>query len=73
MKKGIHPTVQTVTVTCGCGNTFQTLSVRDEVRVEICAACHPVFRGEGGMRIVDTEGRVEKFMKKYQNFGQAKK
>lgn len=71
MKKGIHPKYVVATVICSCGNSFQTLSIKPEIRVEICAACHPVFRGEvGRQRIVDTEGRVEKFMRKYRDFGQ---
>ena len=62
MKKGIHPEVKLVTVTCACGETFETLSVRDEIKVEICSKCHPFFTGT--RKIVDTAGRVEKFMKR---------
>jgi large subunit ribosomal protein L31 len=70
MKTGIHPKYVVATVTCACGNTFQTYSVKPEIKVEICAACHPVFSGDAArQRKVDTEGRVEKFMRKYQNFG----
>ena len=60
MKADLHPTYyQDAAVTCACGNTFTTGSTRQEIRVEICAACHPFFTGE--MRFVDTLGRVEKF------------
>jgi large subunit ribosomal protein L31 len=62
MKKGIHPETKLVTVTCACGETFETLSVRDEIKVEICSKCHPFFTGQ--RKIVDTAGRVEKFMKR---------
>lgn len=63
MKKGIHPEYNETKVTCACGNTFQTRSTLPEIRVEICSACHPFFTGK--QKIVDTEGRVEKFMSKY--------
>jgi large subunit ribosomal protein L31 len=63
MKLDIHPEYHTVTATCVCGNTFETGSTRNQIRVEICAACHPFFTGT--QKIVDTEGRVERFMKKY--------
>lgn len=63
MKAGIHPKYNKATVNCACGNTFETRSTVDEIRVEICSACHPFFTGK--QKIVDTEGRVEKFMAKY--------
>jgi large subunit ribosomal protein L31 len=63
MKEGIHPQYQTVNVVCACGNTFETRSTKPTIRVEICSACHPFFTGK--QKIVDTEGRVEKFMQKY--------
>ena len=63
MKSGIHPEYREARVTCACGNTFVTRSTKPEIRVEICSACHPFFTGK--QKIVDTEGRVEKFMQKY--------
>ncbi|MBI6545525.1 MAG: 50S ribosomal protein L31 [Cyanobacteria bacterium NC_groundwater_1444_Ag_S-0.65um_54_12] len=63
MKDKIHPKYQRVTATCVCGNTFETGSTRPAIKVEICSACHPFFTGT--QKIVDTEGRVERFMKKY--------
>jgi large subunit ribosomal protein L31 len=63
MKQNIHPKYVVATVTCGCGNTFQTISASPAVNVEICSACHPFFTGK--QKLVDTEGRVEKFMQKY--------
>ena len=70
MKTGIHPKYVVATVRCACGNSFETLSTNEEIRVEVCAACHPVFTGEGSSRrVVDTEGRVERFKRKYQNYG----
>ncbi len=63
MKKNIHPTYYNdCVVTCACGNTFVTGSTRKEFRIDICSACHPFFTGE--QRFVDTEGRVDKFIRK---------
>jgi len=63
MKKGIHPEMKEITVTCACGESFTTRSTRDSIRVDVCSKCHPFFTGT--QKIVDSEGRVEKFMKKY--------
>ena len=63
MKKGIHPKYVKSTVTCSCGNKFETRSTNPDIRVEICSACHPVYTGK--QKIMDTEGRVEKFLSKY--------
>ena len=53
----------TITVSCACGAEFQAGSVMDTIRVDICSKCHPFFTGES--RIVDAEGRVDKFRKRY--------
>jgi large subunit ribosomal protein L31 len=63
MKKDIHPEYEIATVKCVCGNEFQTRSTLKEISVEICAACHPFFTGQ--QKLVDSAGRVERFMKKY--------
>lgn len=64
MKKGIHPEYKETRVICACGNTFVTRSTKfPEIRVEICAKCHPFFTGQ--QKLVDTTGRVEKFRSKY--------
>ena len=63
MKKGIHPNYVDTKVTCACGNTFTTGSVKDELKVEICSKCHPFFTGK--QKIVDIGGRVDKFNKKF--------
>jgi large subunit ribosomal protein L31 len=62
MKTGIHPNYQMATVTCACGNTFETRSTRREIRTDICGVCHPFYTGE--QRIIDTAGQVERFMKR---------
>lgn len=63
MKTGIHPEYKEVQVVCQCGNTFPTRSTRDTIRVEICSNCHPFYTGK--QKLIDTEGRVEKFLQKY--------
>jgi len=63
MKKDIHPKYDICEVTCACGNTFKTRSIKPAIKVEICAACHPFFTGK--QRFTDTAGRVDKFMKKF--------
>ena len=63
MREGIHPNYIDSKVSCACGNSFTTHSTKPEIHVEICSNCHPFFTGK--QKIVDTEGRVEKFMQKY--------
>ena len=63
MKEGIHPKYQEVEVRCACGNTFKTRSTKPELHLEICSACHPFFTGR--QKLIDTEGRVERFTKKF--------
>ncbi len=64
MKTDIHPEWHAeAQVTCLCGNTFTTGSTKASIRVEVCSQCHPFFTGE--QRIVDTEGRVERFRRRY--------
>lgn len=63
MRQGIHPEYKEIEVTCACGEKFKTRSTRDSISVDICSVCHPFFTGK--QKIVDTEGRVEKFKKKY--------
>lgn len=65
MKQGIHPDFKVTKVTCSCGNTFETRSVKDELHVELCNQCHPFYTGK--QKLVDTGGRVERFQKKYAN------
>ena len=69
MKDGIHPEYQVVSVTCACGNAFQTRSTKPELVVDVCANCHPFYTGKH--RLMDTQGRVDRFRKKYA--GQAAK
>jgi large subunit ribosomal protein L31 len=59
MKTGVHPKYVESTISCACGNTWQTRSTKAAVHLDICSRCHPFFTGE--QRIVDTAGRVERF------------
>ncbi len=63
MKEGIHPAYHEVEVRCACGNTWKTRSTKSELHLEICSACHPFFTGR--QKLIDTEGRVERFTRKY--------
>ena len=64
MKPEIHPEYKQITVTCGCGNTFETGSVLvKDLHIEVCSSCHPFYTGK--QRVVDTSGRVDKFRKKF--------
>lgn len=63
MKQGIHPEwYPEARVTCACGNTWTTGSTVPEIRTDVCSACHPFYTGE--QRIVDTEGQVDRFLKR---------
>ena len=69
MKEKIHPKYFDTTITCICGNVIHTRSTKQNIRVEICANCHPFFTGK--QKFVDSAGRVEKFRKRYQKDGAA--
>ncbi|MBO8142127.1 MAG: 50S ribosomal protein L31 [Firmicutes bacterium] len=64
MKQGIHPEYYRTTVTCACGETFETGSTVQNLRVEICSKCHPFYTG-ARQRVVQSGGRVERFRRKY--------
>ena len=63
MKTDIHPQFYTATVTCSCGNVFETGATRPTLRVEVCSKCHPFYTGE--QRIVDSQGRIERLRRRY--------
>ena len=71
MKDGIHPDYVPCTVTCGCGESFQTRAAVPELKVEICSKCHPFYTGK--QKLVDTAGRVEKFRRRYASVMDKKK
>jgi large subunit ribosomal protein L31 len=63
MKQGIHPEYKLSKVHCACGEAYETRSTKESVRLDICSVCHPFFTGT--QKLIDTEGRVDKFLKKY--------
>jgi large subunit ribosomal protein L31 len=63
LKQGIHPEYKETKVVCACGESFTTRSTRPSIHLDICSKCHPFFTGK--QKLVDAEGRVEKFRKKY--------
>lgn len=67
MKEGIHPNYKKAVVRCACGETFETGSVKDELKVEICSKCHPFYTGK--QKLVDTGGRVDRFNKRFAKKG----
>ncbi len=63
MKPGKHPEYNETNIHCACGAVYRTRSTRDNLKIGICAACHPFFTGE--QKFIDTAGRVEKFTRRY--------
>ena len=63
MKQSIHPVYPETTISCACGHVFETRATRAGIKIEICSQCHPFFTGKH--KLIDTEGRVERFMNKY--------
>jgi large subunit ribosomal protein L31 len=63
MKADAHPVYPPARIHCACGNSIETRSTRGSFSVEICSNCHPFFTGK--YKLVDTQGRVDRFQKKY--------
>ena len=63
MKQGIHPVYNETTVKCACGNVIETRATKADIRIEVCSNCHPFYTGKH--KLLDTEGRVERFLNKY--------
>jgi large subunit ribosomal protein L31 len=62
MKKDIHPKYYPdAKIACACGNIIKTGATMEEMRVEICSACHPFYTGR--KKLVDSTGRVDRFKK----------
>ena len=70
MQADIHPTYADIKVTCSCGNAFKTRSTAGrDIHLDICSKCHPFYTGQ--QKLIDTEKRVDSFMKKFSGFGAA--
>jgi large subunit ribosomal protein L31 len=67
MKKDLHPDYIEAKIICACGNVLETRSTVKEMHVNTCSACHPFFTGKA--KFIDTEGRVERFQKRYASAG----
>jgi len=65
MKDKIHPKMRLITVKCACGAEHRIWTTRENIRVDVCSNCHPFYKGDKSVLFVDTEGRVEKFRRKY--------
>ena len=63
MKDKIHPKYGESKVVCACGKVWETKATAKEIKVGICAACHPFYTGS--QKLVDTAGRIDKFRKRY--------
>ena len=63
MKKKISADYQDSVITCACGNVIETLSTKPSFSIDICPSCHPFYTGQ--QKIIDMEGRVERFQKRY--------
>jgi large subunit ribosomal protein L31 len=71
MKAGLHPAYNELNIICACGNSFRSRSThKGDIRVEICSSCHPFYTGR--QKLMDTEGRVERFKRKYQKAAEKK-
>lgn len=63
MKTGIHPKYNdTILITCACGNVIPAGSTVESIKTELCSACHPFYTGK--QKLLDTAGKVDKFMAK---------
>jgi large subunit ribosomal protein L31 len=70
MKAATHPVYKDVNVQCACGHSFQTRGTLKEYKTDICSNCHPFYTGQH--KLIDTAGRVERFMNKYAKTGAKK-
>ena len=66
MKTDIHPDFFETTIKCACGHAIEVGSTKQDISVEICSQCHPFFTGK--QKLVDTAGRIERFIKKYEKY-----
>lgn len=65
-KNTLHPELFNTIITCACGNEIKTKSIKKNVKIEICSSCHPFYTGQ--QKLVDTAGRIDKFIRKYGDY-----
>lgn len=63
MRANIHPNYEDASIRCACGNEIATRSTVKEMHVNTCSSCHPFFTGSA--KLIDTEGRVDRFKKRF--------
>lgn len=67
MKAGIHPNYTEVKVVCSCGHAFSTFStLAHDLNIEVCSECHPFYTGK--QKLIDTGGRIQKFLDRYKHY-----
>jgi large subunit ribosomal protein L31 len=71
VKAGIHPEYVDTTITCACGEVVRTRSTKPNIHVEVCSKCHPFYTGK--QKLMDTGGRVERFQKRLERAGGARR
>ena len=70
MKENIHPRYNPTEFTCSCGNVVKTSSTMKAAHIDICNECHPFYTGK--QKLIDTAGRVDRFLKRYAKTEEAK-
>lgn len=63
MKKDIHPNYTVGKIHCACGADYEVMTTKEQTNIDICSSCHPFFTGK--QKLVDTEGRVDRFRRRY--------
>ena len=71
MKEKIHPDYHQTKIACACGNVVEAGSTKKDINVEICSSCHPFYTGK--RKLIDSGGKIERFMRKYEKFNKDKK
>ena len=76
MKKTIHPDYHEIDVVMTDGTTFKTRSTwgkkGDILNLDIDPKSHPAWSG-GEKKLVDTQGQISKFAKRFKNYKKNKK
>jgi len=65
LRQKIHPEMKKITARCACGAEYEVWSTLNEMKLDVCSSCHPFFQGKGDSMFLDTEGRIDKFKKKF--------
>jgi len=63
MRQDIHPKYMDAKAICACGAVWDIKATTHEIKLGICAKCHPFFTGK--QKFVDTAGRIDRFRQRY--------